>query len=278
VPNYGYHFARFQGRVVQQTYERFLRFIAGRRIQCHHHLPLDVFAYSGQRRLAEQVASIRSFLTNAGRPNRFVVVSDGSHSPESIDLLRRVDDCVAVESVPAPDSKISNPLRAYLRDHSTGKQLALIMSLPRDAPALYVDSDVRFFSSAPDLMNYAGSTTVTAFYLEDCGFAGDQRLLRTEEEKLKPVNTGALLIRRELDWSIGLDRFHHLDGVPNFFTNQTMTHLVMHANKARSFDPSKYVLKLDDQFIYRDWYAGSDIVLRHYVDPVRHKFWTSLIG
>jgi hypothetical protein len=150
------------------------------------------------------------------------------------------------------------------------------MSLPRTAPALYVDSDVRFFSGAPDLMSYAGSDRAGAYYLEDCGFAGDPRLLRTQEEKLRPVNTGALLIRRPLDWSIGLERFHQLESEPNFFTNQTITHLVMHANGAAALDPAMYVLKLDDQFVYRDRYAGSDIALRHYVDPVRHKFWTSL--
>jgi hypothetical protein len=38
---------------------------------------------------------------------------------------------------------------------------------------------------------------------------------------------------------------------------------------------SRYVLQLDDQFIYPDCYAGSQIVLRHYVNPVRHKFWNA---
>ncbi len=108
-------------------------------------------------------------------------------------------------------------------------------------------------------------------------FAGDRRLLRNGEEKLTPVNTGVLLIRRSLDWSLGISRFDQLNGAPDFFTNQTITHLVMHANDAQPFDPSRYVLQLDDQFMYRDRYAGPKIALRHYVDPVRHKFWTSVI-
>lgn len=276
MPNYGYHLARAQGRIVQRTYERFLPLISGRKIRCARHVPLDVFGYSGESRLAEQIASIRSFLRHAGRPNRFVVVSDGTHSSESIELLRRVDECVSVESVPAPNVSASGRLADYLRNHPTGKQLALVMALPREAPALYVDSDVRFFSGAPDLANYAASDTAAAYYLRDCGFAGDQRLLRSEEEKSRPVNTGALLIRRRLDWSVGVDRFHQLESEPNFFTNQTITHLVMHANHAEPFDPVRYVLQLDDQFMYRDHYAGPQIALRHYVDPVRHKFWTSL--
>ena len=35
--------------------------------------------------------------------------------------------------------------RDYFANHPTGKQLALIMSLPRERPALYLDADVLFF-------------------------------------------------------------------------------------------------------------------------------------
>jgi hypothetical protein len=55
-----------------------------------------------------------------------------------------------------------------------------------------------------------------------------------------------------------------------------MTHLTMHENGGRPFDPAKYVLQLDDQFGFADNYAGTRLALRHYVNPVRHKFWTSL--
>ena len=50
----------------------------------------------------------------------------------------------------------------------------------------------------------------------------------------------------------------------------------MHANGASPLDPTKYILQLDDQTVYRDRYAGDGLVLRHYVNPVRHKFWTTL--
>jgi len=54
-----------------------------------------------------------------------------------------------------------------------------------------------------------------------------------------------------------------------------MTHLTMHANAAHPFDPQKFLLQLDDQFVYPDHYAGPALALRHYVNPVRHKFWTN---
>jgi hypothetical protein len=50
----------------------------------------------------------------------------------------------------------------------------------------------------------------------------------------------------------------------------------MHANGAKPLDPQRFVLQRDDQFIYRDRHLGPPLALRHYVNPVRHKFWTAL--
>jgi hypothetical protein len=150
------------------------------------------------------------------------------------------------------------------------------MSLPKNAPVLYLDSDILFFEGAADLCQYAKRGDAPVFYLADCVFAGDDRLLHDSSEAADPVNTGFLLLFQKPDWSLSIQRFLQLKDAPNFFTNQTMTHLTMHANGATPFDPQKYVLQVDDQFIYPDRYAAPSIVLRHYVNPVRHKFWTSL--
>ena len=105
--------------------------------------------------LPEQVASIRSFLLFAGRPQKFTVVSDGTHPRSSVALLRSLDPSVAVSEVAdwlptdAPER-----LRTYVAEHPTGKQLGLIMSLPRNRPALYVDSDVLFFRGAGDAATF----------------------------------------------------------------------------------------------------------------------------
>jgi hypothetical protein len=236
----------------------------------------DVFAYSSEDMLPEQIASIRSFLRYVGRPKSFTVVSDGSHSSRSVRLLEQVDTSVSVTTTGELPPGLPEKLERYLQRHPTGKQLALIMSLPRDDAALYVDSDVRFFPAAADLSSQCELKNVPAYYLADCQFSGDERLLRDTAEQTEPVNTGVLFLFKKLDWSLSINRFLELEGEPSFFTNQTMAHLTMHANGAGPFDPAKYVLQLDDQFLFCDRYAGSGLALRHYVNPVRHKFWTSL--
>ena len=235
----------------------------------------DVFAYSSEEMVPEQIASIRSFLRYVGRPKNFTILSDGSHSARSVRLLEQVDPSVSVTKVSQLPPDLPPKLQHYLQHHPTGKQLALIISLPRDGAALYVDSDVRFFPAAAGLSEYQVKD-VPAYYLADCQFAGDQRLLRNSTEQKEPVNTGVLFLFKKLDWSLSIDRFLEIEGEPSFFTNQTMAHLTMHANGAQPFDPAKYVLQLDDQFVFADRYADPGLALRHYVNPVRHKFWTSL--
>ncbi len=294
MPNYAYHFAMAEGRLVRRIYRWLLPWLARRPIQPARPLPFEVFSYSGAAALPEQVASIRSFLRHAGRPKSFTIVSDGTHSVGDRKLLEQLDPSVvfqekviasAVEgsrgetlklTPPDPSAPLGMTLGDYLSHHFTGKQLALIMSLPCEGPALYLDSDVLFFPGAADLLVQAQRTDLPALYLADCQFSGDERLLRSATEQQNPVNTGVLFLFRPLDWSLALARFGELTEQPTFFTNQTMAHLAMHANGAAPFDPAKYVLRLDDQTIYTDRAAGSAIALRHYVNPVRHKFWTTL--
>ena len=277
LPNFSYHFALWLGNALRRSYRFLLPAILLFKATAKQSFPWEVFAYSSDAMLPEQVASIRSFLRHVGRPKSFTVVSDGSHSERSIRLLKRVDECVSVTMTRPSLAGLPARLDSYLNGHPTGKQLALIMSLPRNGPALYLDADVRFFPAARELLARGETKDVSAYYLADCKFAGDPRLLRSAAEEDEPVNTGVLFLFRKLDWSLSIRRFLELEGEPTFFTNQTMTHLTMHENGASPFDPAKYVVQLDDQCVFADRHAGAFLALRHYVNPVRHKFWTSLL-
>jgi hypothetical protein len=277
MPNFGYHFALLKGDLRRRTYRALLPRIVQRSVRPSGSIPLDVYSYSGEAMLPEQVRSIRSFLRHLGRPKRFTVVSDGTYSERGIELLKKIDPAVSVrpagEHIPR---ELPAKIRHYVANYPLGKQLGVIMSLPRNGPAIYVDSDVLFFAGAADILKALHLTSAPAFYLEDgLDFSVDARILRGPHETSHPVNAGLLLLLRPLDWSLGLRRLLELEGEPNFFTTQTIVQLVMHANGALPFDKDKYVLRLDDQFIYPDLYAGSHLALRHYVNPVRHKFWNA---
>jgi len=246
-------------------------------IESPRSFPLEVFSFSGEAALPEQVASIRSFLRHVGRPAMFNVVSDGSYSESSKQFLQALDPCVCIRAVKDWVPKnVPQRMYRYVTEYQMGRQLGLIMALSAKQQTLYTDSDILFFAGADDLHARAATCDVPAMYLADCLFSGDERVLRDPSETSEPVNSGFLLLLKELDWSLIIQRFLELKGEPNYFTNQTLVHLAMHANRAAPFDPRKYLLQLDDQFVYPDRYAKPDIALRHYVNPVRHKFWTSL--
>jgi hypothetical protein len=276
IPNFGYHFARWEADLRRKTYCALLPAIVYRSVDRSRPVPLNVYSYSGEVMLPEQVRSIRTFLRHVGRPKSFTVITDGSHSTRSIELLKKIDPVVSIrptgEHLPRD---LPEKFRHYVTTYPMGKQLGLIMSLPRNGPALYVDSDVLFFPGAANLIRDFAGKEAPAFYLPDCqDCSADSRILLGPHEALRPVNSGVLMLLRPLDWSLGIRRFLELEGEPNFFTNQTIVHLVMHANGALPLDATRYVLQLDDQFIYPDRYASPYLVLRHYVNPVRHKFWT----
>lgn len=278
LPNFGYHFARLEGDWRRKAYRALLPAIVRRPVTAPRDVPFAVYAYSNEASVPEQVRSIRSFLRHVGRPSGFHVVSDGSHTADSVRLLRAIDPVVTVE--PAGErlpADLPQRFRRYVTQYPMGRQLGLIMSLPRTAePVLYADSDVLFFAGAKDLITRAAESDAPAYYLPDCyEHSADPRVFHLPEESANPVNSGLLLLFRPLDWSLGIARFEELEGEPNFFTNQTLVHLVLHANGAQPLDPRRYVLQLDDQTIYPDRYAGPGLVLRHYVNPVRHKFWTA---
>ncbi len=273
--NFGYHFARARGDALRRLYFA-TRSLRGPVRVAPRPLAAQVYSYCGAAGLAEQIASIRSFLRHAGRPRRFTVVSDGTISPADRRFLTSIDPCVGVRAVSEFKPAAPAGLQRYLTSHPTGKQLALIMSLPVDEPVIYTDSDVRFFAGAaalPELLAEPGGAP--ALYLADCQLSADERVLNQKEKQQTPVNTGFLIFFRPLDWTVACDRFLSLPGPPNFFTNQSLTHLVLHANGAAPLDPARFVLQLDDQFVYPDRYAAPSLVLRHYVNPVRHKFWST---
>ena len=87
IPNFGYHFARYEGDLRRKTYRALLPAIVYRSVHRSRLVSLNVYSYSGEIMLPEQVRSIRTFLRHVGRPKSFTVITDGSHSTRSIELL-----------------------------------------------------------------------------------------------------------------------------------------------------------------------------------------------
>lgn len=273
--NIPYRLARAEGRLVRSRYARNIAKIAGQSIAQNRKVPVSVFSFSCETLLPEQTASIRSFIRHVGVPEKFVVVSDGTYSRNSVSVLKRIDNSVEVVDWTELAAGIPDCVMAFAERNAMGKKLALLISLPVDNATIYTDCDMMFFPNTEELTRIVESPNGGQWYLPDCFTALDRSFLLDESETLNPVNAGFMVLKKELDWSEPLDRLSRYVN-PGWSTEQTIVHLAMHANHARPLSPDKFVLKVEDQFIYRDLYAGREIALRHYVNNVRHKFWQSI--
>jgi Sulfotransferase family len=242
-------------------------------------MELRLFSFSSEKDLPEQVASLRSFLTHVGTPTKFTVISDGSHSAAGRQLLRAVHPCIDVIDW---DRFARRALPTRLADFAAaswrGKKVAAVLSFPVDEPVLYADSDILFFPPARELRELSRETGPR--YLRDCGERRflDDRLLRDEREGEMSVNSGFFFHAHALDWAPALERLEQVTDPPRTFTGQTIVHLTMHHCGAQPFDRSRYVVADDDRALPEDAHVHADTALRHYVTPVRHKFWTTLSG
>lgn len=232
-----------------------------------------VYAFSGESDWPEQMASLRSFLRFAGRPVRFIIVSDGSHGKQTRAALERVDPCVSVVDygdIARPD--LPDAVKQYACTHPLGKKLALLMSIPAGSTSIYMDSDILFFPEATSLRTFVHRSA--PLFLSDCSPSFDRRLIAAGQAARPYLNSGFLILKGDLDWMPFCDRLGPIADSPSHFTEQTIVHLAVQAAGGEALPGEKFILQYDDQFGLSDGYARRPgIVLRHYISSIRTKMW-----
>ncbi|ELS30846.1 MULTISPECIES: hypothetical protein [Pseudanabaena] len=275
--NIGYHAAKIQGNFLRSIYKSSLSTLVSLPIAQKRQVPIKVYALSCERDLPEQVASLRSFLRYVGIPELFTVMSDGSYTEESIKLLRRIHPCVDVQLLTKFQREdLPQSVYEYASQQAMGKKLAALMSIPIDGATLYTDSDILFFQGASNLAELATSESSATYYLPDCKNSLDKRLIYEDIEQQEPINAGFILFKKALDWHEPVQRLAKLQELPNYFSEQTIVNLTIKSNRGQALDRDKYVMNVDDQFVYPDRFVTKQTAMRHYVSDIRHKFWQSV--
>lgn len=241
-------------------------------------LPVTLATITGHRDTAQAVASLLSFCTSVGRPRKVVICDDGSLTAEDCRTLMLLTDAVEFYHEPVdPHLPCSDNLEIYTASHALGKKLAMLIGLTSDSesPVLYMDTDVLIFHPADHLVSLLLSDDSSPRYMSDANKgAYDNRI---DTQGLDPVNSGFLVFPRRMRWDSALTRCCEAIGDPQWFTEQTVVLFAMHANKAEPLPPDQYLLRWDDRRFQRD-VAGPGAVARHYVIPVRWRFWIRAYG
>ena len=276
--NIGYHAAKIQAKLLRNAYKSSLSSLVSFPIKQDRQVPIKVYALSCERDLPEQVASLRSFIRHVGVPDKFTIMSDGSYTDQSIQLLQSVHQCVDVQLLTKfQRDDLPQSVHEYAAQQAMGKKLAALMSIPIDGATLYTDSDILFFQGASDLVDLANSKDTHTYYLPDCKNSLDKRLIYEDIEMQNPINAGFILFKKSLDWNESVKRLSNLEEFPNYFSEQTIVNLTIKRNHGVALARERYIMNVDDQFMYPDKFATKQIAMRHYVSDIRHKFWLSTV-
>lgn len=242
-------------------------------------LPLSLNYFCSENDKELLAVSIYSFIRNVGIPKQIRVISDGS-----------IKDLTFIEPLVNPVGKL---MLVHWQDFVCPKRhlfgsnfetcFAQAVKYPRlrktlslrviaDNQEWYTDSDILFFKGFQDYLPQLLKSEYS-FY-SPCNDWGclDSEYLNSEERKVFQVNSGFLIFKGDQNWREPLQYLEKVKGDYQFFDQTTIQVLVdQNLGQILPLDPRKFTATTIDHFKIN--YMLPDLAFRHYVRPIRHKFW-----
>jgi len=231
-------------------------------------VPLTLYAFSGNAQFADQVLSILSFLKNVGIPEKWIIVSDGTHNTSQIKYF---------ESFPFIKFKlwhnlIAEKFRAQIADTPFWqiKKFFVVTNIPIESSTVVLDSDILFFPKFRDCIE---SLQEKNWYLSD--------LTPHFDEGFKPIahqnyaNGGFYILNQPINWEQGIEYMlkRMVNASISHFTEQTAVEIVFKNNDLNFLDPRLFLLDLTDQFTIKSCCNSDNLAIRHFVGPIRFRMW-----
>jgi hypothetical protein len=157
-----------------------------------------------------------------------------------------------------------------------GRKLAMLIELSgaTSRALVYADTDVLFIST-DHIRTLLTEPIASPLYMTDPNRAAFDN--RVDTSSLEPVNAGFLIIPAGMKWGEALKTCQEALRAPGWRTEQTVVSVAVNASGGLALPPERYVLRWDDRNRLRDR-TGREVVLRHYVAPVRWRFWIRAYG
>ncbi|RZK45168.1 MAG: hypothetical protein EOO61_00925 [Hymenobacter sp.] len=249
------------------------------------HIDIEVVSFSSCRDFEEQVLSILTFIKNIGIPSCWTLYSDGTHTAEQISIsenafgfLKIIQNNTYHNSLPGEIKDTLIVHKKYLLDYANksplGKKLLYYLNFSIKKPTIFLDSDVLFYQKASCIRNIL-EENVDGWFLPDAEWGNlDSRYIARTNPQHYQINSGLFFLKREIkSISVGLDFLKCMSGNYEYFSEQSVFHIILSNNNLFPLDPRVFVLNSDDQFDFSYLYSRENIAARHYTSPVRHKMW-----
>ena len=248
-------------------------------------IPLSVVSFSSNKDFYDQILSILSFLRYVGTPTKWTLYSDGSHSNQQIELLKRYfefieivkDDWGNLSSIFIQKNELvpfKNELLNYAKHMPLGKKLFYYLNHKIIDSTLFIDSDILFYSKA-SVLNLIIQDKIHGYFLTDPDWGClDSRYKEKNQKQQYQANSGFFLVNQEIeDLKEGLEFLKSLDYKYEYFSEQNIFHILFRSNDFVPLDSSIFIINSGDQFDFSYLYNKENIAIRHYTGPVRHKMW-----
>jgi hypothetical protein len=246
----------------------------------------DVASFSSSYDFSEQVLSIFSFIKYVGKPISWIIYSDGSHTPLEIDLIENAipwvkiikynldDESELVKKVKPALLPWFNEFLDYAKHKPLGKKLFYYLNHTIERSTLFTDSDIIFYEKA-DLLKTHLDKQNAGYYLPDINWGSlDSRYTDNNQPQLYQVNSGFFIVNREIEiLSEGLSYLKKYNFEYEYFSEQTIFHALFLNNGFVPLDPRIFIINVDDQFDFSNLCSRSNMAIRHFTGPVRHKMW-----
>lgn len=252
-------------------------------------IEMEVASFSSFNDFHEQVLSVLSFIRYVGKPIKWTLYSDGTHTQAQINQLESNFDFLKVaegldwseiESLKGLCKEELEPYENYLIDYAKkyplGKKLFYYLNHPIEKPTLFIDSDILFYEHANVLkLILTEKPKANGWYMPDVSWGClDSRYKALNSEQVYQVNSGFIFANEAFkNIKESLDFFKTYNFTYEYFSEQTVYHHLLKNNSYMPLTPKTFILDSGDQFDFSYLFSPKQMAVRHYTGPVRHKMW-----
>jgi lipopolysaccharide biosynthesis glycosyltransferase len=163
----------------------------------------------------------------------------------------------------------------FLKNSPCGRKFAIINIFQNKYPLIYTDHDILVYNYPSEIINNLSTNRCSITIEEDIVY-DDVIIEYADNRKLKYTpgfNSGLIgMPQNTLDEKLASEllKFWNSKQTINWFTEQTIHNILLKSANATILPQCKYIISKDRMFYHEKDISYEEIVLRHFVNPVRH--------
>ena len=241
-------------------------------------LPFSLYYFCSNADKDLLAVSLYSFVKEVGIPKKVKIVSDGSLKDlRFLDFIKQDErlELVSWEELVGANKALFGAVydrclalaQKYKRIRKT-----LCLRVISSLQGWYTDSDILFFEKFRLYLPYFQGSKESLYSVDNDWGCLDQQYLGKNHRKGYQVNYGFLIFCGDLDWTEAMQYLMNVDGEYDFFDQTTIQVLVdSNPDRFQPLDPRVFSVSTADHFLLK--FRMPNLCLRHFVRPIRHKFW-----